>query len=175
MPGRRYLELLGGNFLRLPNPERAEFIARLRHDAEAITDHDLGVLLSSEWRARLTAGWLIATSKRAQYRDQLGDILVASQLVYAGQGFSIALASIGGDASAVRLSEYLDRWLPETTCRYDQHWAMAALVCLDDRLGSTYSARFLGPDGPWESWNRGQPPLEEQVQLTRTLLAEIGA
>ncbi|MFF5225769.1 DUF6000 family protein [Dactylosporangium sp. NPDC000521] len=54
-PGRRYLKLLHGNCLGLDTGERDRFAAELAADARTITDHELGVLLDSEWRARMTA------------------------------------------------------------------------------------------------------------------------
>jgi Family of unknown function (DUF6000) len=170
---RRYLQLVHGNFLQLQGHEGEAFTESLAHDAGAITDAELDILLSSEWRSRLTASWLIASSRRARFVDQLGDMLLESQLVYAGQGYCIALASIGGAASATRLSEYLDRWLPEIDSRYDQLWAMAALICIDDRAASAQSARFLKSDGLWESWTRHDADLDEHVGITRSLLDAI--
>jgi hypothetical protein len=174
MRDRRYLKLLGGNFLGLPEPDRSQFIRRLRRDAAAVSDHKISVLLSGEWRGRLTASWLIAASRRTQFTDRLGDLLVASQLVYAGQGFCVALAGDGGETAAARLTEYLDVWLPRTSCRYDQAWAMAALACLDARAGTSHSARFLVPGGAWERWTADRRLFDEQVRLTEDLLRAIG-
>jgi len=173
MPDRRYLKLLHGNFLGLPDRPQARFLRRLRRDADKISDDHIGVLLSSEWRSRLTASWLITTSERAQFVDPIGDLLVASDRVYAGQGFSIALASIGGNAAAARLSEYLKTWLPQTDCRFDQHWAMAALVCLDARSQTDHASPFLGPVGAWERWSRDPDELTEQVEYVQRLLTAI--
>lgn len=128
MPHRRYLKLLHGNYLRMPAYKRRRFVRSLRQDSAEISDHSLGVMFSSEWRSRLTAAYLVAASKRANFVDELGDLLIESQLVYAGQGYCIALASIGTAAAADRLSAYLERWLPDVEARYDQLWAMAALV-----------------------------------------------
>ena len=170
---RRYLKLLHGNFTELPDPAQAKFIRHLRRDANKISDKHLRVLLSSEWRSQLTASWLISASGRAQFVHPIGDLLVASRLVYAGQGFSVALASIGGNTAASRLSEYLEVWLPQTDCRYDQDWAMAALVCLDSRARTDHSTRFLEPSGPWERWSRDPAMLAERVEDVEQLLQAI--
>lgn len=87
MPGRRYLELLHANFLRLPEQERSTFVQHLRADSATITDPELTVLLSSEWRSRLCASWMIAAGRRAAFARRLGELLLASELTFQGQGF----------------------------------------------------------------------------------------
>lgn len=106
-------------------------------------------------------------------RALLGDLLLESQFVYSGQGYCVALASIGTAPAAERLTAYLDRWLPDIEARYDQWWAMAALVTLDRRSGVTHSDRFLGADGPWETCRQGRLDLEDQVNFTQDLLATL--
>lgn len=174
MPDRRYLELLHGNYLRKPAEVRSRFVGALLHDAREIADEAVGVLLTSEWRSRLTAAYLVAASRREQFVPLLGDLLLESQLVYSGQGYCIALASIGTAPAAARLAAYLHRWLPDMEARYDQLWAMAALVSLDRRSGSRYSDRFLAPDGLWETWCQARLNLDDQVHRTDTLLASLG-
>ena len=175
MPGRRYLELLHANFWGRPGKERDDFLADLRADAASIPHRDLAVLLSSEWRSRLTASWLIAAGMRAEFVRELGDLLLASALTYQGQGFCVALAAIGDAPSAECLRAYLERWLPEVECRYDQEWAMAALVIIDERTGSSDAQHFLVPGGLWATWARGQTDLDRRVQLLRAVLAALPA
>lgn len=173
MSDRRYLQLLHGNYLGAPEEERSRFITALLADAREISGHAVRVLLGSEWRSRLTAAYLIAASRREQFVPVLGDLLVKSQFVYSGQGYCIALASVGTPAAATHLSAYLDRWLPDVEARYDQWWAMAALVSLDRRSGSNYSDSFLGAKGLWETWSQGRLSLESQVDLTDRLLSSL--
>ena len=169
----RYMRLLHGNFLRMPAEGRSAFLARLRSDAETITDQDLATLLSSEWRSRITASWLIADSRRTRFVQQLGDLLLASDLVFAGQGYCVALGRIGGEVAALHLGAHLDQWLPQVECRFDQSWAMAALIELDERDGSRYSTRFLQPGGLWQTWARGVSGVEERIRVTRQLIGML--
>jgi hypothetical protein len=173
MPGRRYLKLLHGNVLGMPRRDQDRFLRRLRRDAERITDAELEILLTSEWRARLTASWLIAASRRATYVDRLGRLLISSELTFAGQGYCVALARIGTESAQDHLVRYLDHWLPQTECRYDQAWAMSALVIVDRKLGSELSARFLQPGGLWDAWAREEWPTDQQVRFLSDLLALI--
>lgn len=173
MPEQRYLELLHANFWRRPESERRAFLANLKADAVSISDSDLAALLGSEWRSRLTASWLIAAGKRSVFVPRLGDLLLASDLVYQGQGFCVALAAVADATSAQLLVGYLRRWLPQVECRYDQEWAMAALVVIDERADSSNAEGLLKPSGLWETWARGTSDLAGRTQLLRAVLARL--
>jgi hypothetical protein len=146
----RYMDLLHGNFLRLGAEERAGFGASLAEAAAVITDHELEVLLASEWRSRLTASWLIAVDRRTQFRDRLRDLLLASEVCFAGQGHIFAFTRFGESRDAGVLAEYLERYLPRLDCHYDQHWAIGALMNLDESLGTASAGALIAPGGLWE-------------------------
>jgi hypothetical protein len=58
--------------------------------------------------------------------------------------------------------------LPLVDCYYDQHWAMGALLGLDDRLGTRHADGFLAPGGLWEqSVMRRLDPYERQAHISR--------
>ncbi|MFI6797410.1 DUF6000 family protein [Streptosporangium canum] len=171
-PGRgvakRYMDLLHGNFLDRPEPERSQFTRSLARAAKQITDEELHTLLDSEWRARLTASWLIGLDRRSQFRSRIGELLLASELVYAGQGYCFSLARFEDTTDAALLVAYLDRYLPRLNCQYDQHWAIGALLRLDERLGTSHAARFLAPDGLWQhSAMKNQDPAEWQERIVK--------
>lgn len=151
-PGRRYLKLLHGNFLSLPGDERKAFVESLTAAACRATTQELTLLLEGEWRARLTAAVLAGLTQRAVLRDRIGTLLLDSELTYSGQGYCFALASFGTSQDAGLLSEYLDRYLPQTQLRYDQPWALGALLHIDQKLGAHHAARFMTVDGPWQRW-----------------------
>ncbi|MFB4262549.1 DUF6000 family protein [Nonomuraea sp. GTA35] len=138
---------------RLPNEERTDFLHALGRDAHQVTDADLDYMLQPDglasWRERLTTAWLIGIGGRTQFRSVLADLLLESELTYAGQGYALAITRFGEPADADILTAYLDRYLPQPDCHYDQDWALGGLMHLDAALGSTHAARFLEPDGPW--------------------------
>ncbi|OLT31882.1 hypothetical protein BJF79_08800 [Actinomadura sp. CNU-125] len=150
----RYLDLLHGNFARLPEQERRNFLRNLGRDARQITDAELGFLLRlggvAGWRERLTAAWLIGIDRRVQFRESFGQLLLDSELVYAGQGYCFAFARFGESEDAHVLATYLDRYLPRSDCFYDQLWAIGALLHIDDRSGTDYAGRFVGDGGLWQ-------------------------
>ncbi|MFQ6197013.1 DUF6000 family protein [Streptomyces sp. NPDC000405] len=149
---RRYLELLHGNFTRLPKPEQSALFDSLADDARAITDADLLSLLETGWRGRLVVGWLIGIDQRTQFRERLGELLLESRMPFACQGYCFALARFGTPADAALLTAYLDRWLRRPECRYDQDWALGALQQIDTRNGSAHAEQFLAPQGLWHQW-----------------------
>ncbi|WP_326662871.1 DUF6000 family protein [Streptomyces sp. NBC_00385] len=152
----RYLHLLHANFTRDDESERTLFLQSLRAAAQEIADEELEILLESEWRSRLTAAWLIGFDRREHFRDVLGDLLLASQLCFSGQGYCFALARFGTEEDAQHLTAYLDRYLRQPDCQYDQHWAISTLLHIDSQTGSEQSARFLAPGGLWHQWNEAQ-------------------
>ncbi|TDD33616.1 hypothetical protein E1286_41930 [Nonomuraea terrae] len=172
---RRYLKLLHGNFLALPEPAFRAFAGSLAKDAREITDDDLRVLLDSEWRARLTAAWLIGMDRRTHLREQLGELLLESELVYAGQGYCFALARFGEERDAEILTAYLDRWLPERSCPYNQDDAMGAVLYLDELHSTERAARFLGPGGLWESSAMAGMDPARRKEYTRLMCEFAGS
>jgi hypothetical protein len=127
----RYLELLHGNFTALPDERRGPFLRSMRDDARQVSDAELECMLQPgrmvDWRTRLTAAWLIGFDRRTRFRAMLGGLLLASELVYAGQGYRNA-----GQCSALQGGV-----------------KARGLLHLDYQLGTTEAARFLGPDGLW--------------------------
>lgn len=151
---RRYLKLLHGNFVALDAGKRKRFLQQLARSARQVSDRELAILLESEWRSRLTASWLIALDRREQFRDQIGELLLASEVCFAGQGYCVALARFATRADAVLLASYLETYLPQLDNRYDQDWALGALLHVDAVLGTDQAARFLTDGGLWQRWRR---------------------
>jgi hypothetical protein len=146
----RYAKLLNGNALDISGLDRAAFVAAMGRDARQVSDRELGMMLDSEWRSRLTAAWLIGLDRRTRFRDRLGEMLLDSELVYAGQGYCLALARFETGADADILRAYLDTYPPHDRA-YDQNWAIGALLYLDKRLGGNRADRFLAPGGLWKN------------------------
>ena len=71
-----------------------------------------------------------------------------------------ALAAFSTSHDAELLLTYLDRYLPQIDLRYDQPWALGALLHLDTQLGTHHADRLLTPDGLWHRWNARFPGHE---------------
>ena len=148
----RYGDLMSGRFLRFEGATRRRFLRPLLLDAASITDADLNSLLTHGWRPRLTAAWLIGISRRTSYRARVGELLLDSEVMFAGVGYCFALARFGAPEDAEILTAYLNRYLPRTDLRYDQPVALGALLHLDSRLGTAHAAPFTAADGPYQRW-----------------------
>ncbi|MFJ9690541.1 DUF6000 family protein [Kitasatospora sp. NPDC101183] len=131
---------------------RAAFVDSLQADSLQASDQEIRALLGYEWRSRLTAARLVGVARRVEWRERIGDLLLASELTYAGQGYCFALARFGGQDDADILVSYLNRYLPQLECRYGQEPALGALMRMDSQLGTRHAERFASPDGLWERW-----------------------
>lgn len=135
-----YLHLLHGNFS--ARGERALFLD-LTAAAAAIDDADLDLLFSTrEWRGRMTAAWMVGLARRDRFLPRIGELLLASEVCYAGQGHCAALALLGGPEAERLLDAYLREYLPIGDRYYDQEWAIGALAFLN----AGRAERFLAPE-----------------------------
>ena len=143
-----YLQLLGGNFIRLDESEASGFRRAIVATASLISDSEIERLLTGrDWRGRLSAAWFVGLGKRASFVPSIDKLLLASELVYAGQGYCVALGLIGGEECQRILRDYLQRYLPVNGRVYNQDWAVGALAHLKDAR----PVEFLDP----ELWRDG--------------------
>jgi hypothetical protein len=143
LPDQRYMKFLHGGFMAMGYPGPPDFGTALATDARQVSDDELTRLFDDDWRAQITAAWLAGLDRRTQFRDRIGELLLAGSLVYAGQGFCFALARFGTHEDARLLADYLDRYLSAGP-RYDQAWALGALLHIDATLTTHEADRFLG-------------------------------
>jgi hypothetical protein len=176
---RRYLKL-GGSLLRMRSPEYDRFIRDLREDAGLITADEIATLLEGSWRERRTAAWLVAVSRRTEFRERLGGLLLSSEVCCAGLAYCVALATFGTERDADLLAAYLDRYLCRPDLAYDQTVVMGALQFISLNLGNDQADRFLGLDGLWQQWLHDAPhmqanpdPLPSSLSLIRQLYAVV--
>ncbi|MEN3615427.1 DUF6000 family protein [Plantactinospora sp. ZYX-F-223] len=172
----RYLDLLHGNLGGQDAPKNVSTVDALRQDARRISDEELVFLLQPgrmpNWRPRLVAAYLIGIGRRTRFRETIGDLLLASEVCFSGQGYCFTLAAFGDHQDAEILIAYLDRYLPRLDLRYDQRWALGALQHVDLRLGTNHADRYLAPDGLWERWTgavSGQPNVDTYRDLISNL------
>ncbi|MEU3839294.1 DUF6000 family protein [Streptomyces sp. NPDC028635] len=157
-PGRRYLKL-GGAVLRMSREEYEPFVHALAADAKAVSDAELTLLFQGSWRERRTAAWLAAISRRDQFRECLGALLLESEVCCAGVAYCVALASFGTARDADLLAAYLDRYLRRPDLAYDQPTAMGALAYTDSVLDDDRAGRLLHEGGLWRQWFRDAPHM----------------
>lgn len=144
-----YLRLLHGNFVYPREGDDGSLRQKIAAAASTISDQQIERLLKErEWRGRLCAAWFTALGKRASFVPLIGELLLASELVYAGQGYCIALGLMGGEDCARLLRSYLKVYLPLNGRVYNQDWAIGALSYMEGGP----PAEYLGP----ELWRDGE-------------------
>ena len=153
-----YLEILHGNFTGLQGIKRKRFIsgvneARSRIDESVIEK----LLLSDDWRERIMGGWFAGLMQWDKFGPQIGELLLESNRTYAGQGYCFALGRFADDTSVEYLVRYLDKYLVHQECFYDQDWAIAALMWVDERRRTKHSEKYLPPNGLWEQFVTNKP------------------
>jgi Family of unknown function (DUF6000) len=147
-----YLNVLG------PTNYSTEFLELAKQALEEVQPDIISTLLNErDWRPRLTAGWFAGVKRWEGFTQQIGDLLIASELCYQGQGFCFALARFGSDGAVLRLQQYLDIWLSRPDCCYDQDWALASLQWIDEQRGTGYAMPYLAAGGPWETFVVNKP------------------
>ncbi len=115
-PERRYIKL-GGSLLRMRSPEYDRFMRDLCKDARLITADEIVTLLEDGWRERITAARLVAVARRTEFREHLGELLLASEICCAGPAHCVAPADFGTARDTDLLAAYLDRCLAAPTLR----------------------------------------------------------
>ncbi|MEU4986281.1 DUF6000 family protein [Streptomyces sp. NPDC021969] len=171
-PERRYLKL-SGSLLRMQTPEYDRFMRDLCEDAGLITTDEITTLLEGSWRERRTAAWLIAVSRRTEFRERLGELLLASEVCCVGLAYSVALASFGTERDADLLASYLDRYLCRPDLAYDQSVVMGALQFIDLNLGGGQADRFREPGGLWQQWLQDAPHMKGDPDPTPFYLSLV--
>lgn len=130
------------------------------------------MLAEREWRGRISAAWLIGLGRREAFVDRIGELLLASQLAFAGQGYCVALALIGTARCREILQEYLRTFLPPAGREYDQLWALAALAYLDAEAAEALTTEKLWPRDQWPRGARSeiQPFTDLMAFVTSELM-----
>ena len=169
-----YLKLLHANYTQLNGAELDEFVSSasraLREVDEAVVE---SLLRAGGWREFLTASWFAGLKGWRGFTDLIGKRLIESSVTYAGQGYCFAFGRFADERAARYLCAYLDEYLTRLNCYYDQAWAMAALIYIDENEGTTYSRKYLEPGGLWEQFVAGKRgwSLEMSVQEYRSAMA----
>jgi hypothetical protein len=147
---KRFRELVAANFLGVPNGDRRALGAWLASAADEVTDDDLAELFAVvDWKPRLIASWLVAVDRRQSWRPMIRELMLGGELISAPQGYCVALLRFGTPADAAILADVLG-WSRPTALDLD--WAMAALLILDERHGTSLAEPILAADGPWRQW-----------------------
>jgi len=145
-----YLRLLHGNFTRPRDAAGGSLRPDIAAAASTISDEQIErLLIEREWRGRLCAAWFTGLSKRASFVPSIGELLLASEVVCAGEGYCMALGLIGSEECARLLRSYLEVYLPLNGRVYNQDWAIGALSYIEGSVPPEYLGKELWRDGEY--------------------------
>jgi hypothetical protein len=106
------------------------------------------LLAYANWRPRSVGAAFATLRMDTEITDDLGRLLLRSDVCYSGAIYCFALARFNTERSIGYLREYLEYYLTRADLWYDQAEAMAALHYADARNGTAYARSLL------ESWHR---------------------
>ena len=130
----------------LEKPSVKPFLTEQRH---LVTDGLISMLLANfNWRPRTAAAYLVALTNRDTFTNQIGRLLLRSDVCYAGMAYCLALAEVNSDEAVSFIDEYLSYYLTRIDLWFDQADAMAALAYLDRINGTSHQLRHIA------AWSR---------------------
>lgn len=166
-------------YLNLDDPEVDTFLAGHLSQAD---DALIALLLSHvNWRSRVTGAQLAVLRDRHVFTRQIGQLLLRSDVWYAGKAYCVTLADFNNSESLSFLKQYLDYYLERTDLHFDQDYAMSALAYLDKTNGTHHLdaylpawERFVGAQDSWEP-TYSVRFVERTIQRLRALRTAHGS
>jgi hypothetical protein len=135
-------------------------------------DKALALLSYFNWRPRIVGAYIVALKDIHELTEQIGKLLLRSDVCYAGRGYCLALARLNTAASRAFLYEYLDYYLTQHDLWFDQACAMGAVACLDQVNGTRELSRFIER---WEAFicNKSDWNLAQSISLFSQHMARV--
>jgi hypothetical protein len=95
------------------------------------------------WRTRIVGAFFAAVKNWTQFQETIGNLLLKSEVSYAGKGYCLALVTFNTDISSDYLKRYLDYYLQQKDLYFDQAEAMSALAYLDKENQTNHVSNYL--------------------------------
>lgn len=142
----------------------SQFIGSLKSIYEEITPARIELMLAEyDWRPRLTGAFFAALKRFAAFEDQIGRLLVRSDLCFAGKLYCVALAEFNSPAGHNYLKSYLDYYLTRPDLDFDQGDAMGAVAYLDAKNRTNTLQNFRPLWNKYAAEKTWKPDLEAAV------------
>ena len=111
-----------------------QFEASYREIASEIDDYLVAKLLAQRnWRCKIVAAYFVAIKNWEQHSNQIGKLLLRSDVCYAGGGYALALARINTPQAHDYLSKYLHHYLNRPDLGFDQADVLGAVRYCDTK------------------------------------------
>ena len=146
-----------------------EFNEALRNIYSEITPGVVELLLRDyNWRPRLTGAFFAAVKQFVALEDQIGRLLLRSDVCFAGTLYCVALAEFNTPKGIDYLTRYLEYYLTRSDLDYDQGAAMGAVAYLDAKNGTKYFDKFL------PKWNAYVHPKSWKPEVAHAVAGFAG-
>ncbi len=135
----------------------------------------LALFREFNWRDRITAACYSAALGLNEFEAVIGNLLLKSEVCFAGRGYCVALASFNSKDSIAYLEKYLEYYLTQKDKCFEQGVAMGALAYLDRVNGTDLVSTKLELWDDFvkdkENWNLEDniSDFEEQMKSVKKL------
>lgn len=139
-----------------------------------------------EWWTRTTGAYFAALKRMDQFEDQIGRLLLRSDVCFAGGAYCVALATFNSQVGVSYFTRYLDYYLGQPHLRFDQGFVFGALSYLDQKNGTDHATLFVprwqvftgnktnyNPAGPGE-WFRATMERVDELRAALVASSENG-
>lgn len=121
------------------------------------------LLMEYNWRPRLTGAFFAGLKRFSSFEDQIGQLLLRSDLCFAGRLYCVALSEFNTPIGIGYLRRYLEHYLTRPDLDYNQGEAMGAIAYLDVQNGTKHLDEFLPPWSAYVNAKRWKPELANDV------------
>lgn len=131
------------------------------------------LLTDFNWRPRLTGAFFAALKRFTSLEPWIGQLLLRSDLCFAGRFYCVALAEFNTPNGLAYLRKYLEYYLTRPDLDYDQGYAMGALAYAD---GVNMTKHFDAIRPLWDAYvsvKTWKPDLQKSVSTFSEEMAAL--
>ena len=154
-----YMNLLGmSQYEENLKAETKKIINEINEDSISIMFGDFN------WRTRSSGAFFTAIKNYTEFQDTIGNLLLKSEVCYAGEIYCLALAEMNNKKSVEYLNKYLDYYLTKQELWFDQNQAIGALCYLDKVNNTNELEKHLKN---WNKFSSNKPnwTIEESIEI----------
>jgi hypothetical protein len=149
----------------METPRSEEYRIAFREVRTELTDGVIGKLFGDfNWRSRSVGALFAALRNRSDFVETIGNLMLKSEVCYAGRSYSMALACFGNPLCVDYLERYLTHYLARKDLWFDQADVFSALIFLDRKAGTARHQNFVEP---WNDFVANKPDWDIESSLVR--------
>jgi Family of unknown function (DUF6000) len=172
--GKEFLEKWVFPFYMTPLSDQDFHVAYAKIHSECDLEIVKQLLGEFNWRPRRVGAYFSAIAGFNSLETVIGNLLLRSDVCYAGGSYCLALAQFNTKTSLDFIEEYLRYYLEQKDLWFDQSAAMSAVAYLDKINGTDNLAKFIPQ---WQSFMSNKPNwnLEKSVEGFWAAMLSISA